>query len=136
MQITYPLKNLRISKDLLLKPFKVKGLIFKIFEVPLKFKGNRSLTSEVPLNIKILSLLRSDSWHSYHALIVGFIQKAFTVPEISEFEYFSREPNLIWKKTFKNGSHQQLSNTESRPFCTFLQKFTFFHSSLLPTLFF
>ena len=38
---------------------KVKGLIFKIFEIPLKFKGNPRLTFEIPLNINILPLLRS-----------------------------------------------------------------------------
>ena len=42
-----------------MKTLKVKGLIFKIFEIPLKFKCNGSLTFELPLNIKILPLLRS-----------------------------------------------------------------------------
>ena len=51
------------EKPLIFKGFssKVKGLIFKIFEIPLKFKGNISLTFEVHLNIKILPFLRSSS---------------------------------------------------------------------------
>ena len=66
-QITYPLKSLWISKDFFWKPLDVKGLIFKIFEIPLKFKGNRSLTFEVPLDIKIIPLLRSSVgvWDTY-----------------------------------------------------------------------